>query len=98
MKVFDYLHQELCMTMGKPVPRYGIWTSMALQDAHPAFDLTPEKAANYLENGTGKILDQCRKTAGEKKWAKLVARVRKFNPDQDTPEEVFTRLCKGLTD
>lgn len=93
MKIFDYLHQELNLTINQAVPRYDLWTAMALQDAHPMFDLSPEKAAHFLEAGTGKFLDRLRKLAGEKKWAKLVDQVRGFNPEQDTPEEVFARLC-----
>lgn len=96
MKVFDFLCQELSLTVNQPIigkERYDLWTSMALQDAHPAFGLTPEAAAAYLEAGEGNLLGRCREKAGPKKWSRLIERVRHFNPDVEQPEEVFARLC-----
>lgn len=97
MKVFDYLHQELSLAANKLVPRYELWTAMALQDAHPMFELTSEKAAQFLAQGTGKFLEKLREQVGAKEWGRLVKRVHQFNPDIDTPEEVMKRLCDGTS-
>ncbi len=93
MKTFDYLHQELSLALDRQIPRFGLWVSMATQEAHPMFGLTPEQAAHYLETGTGQILDQSRQDLGKKKWAKLVERVRNFDPEGQTPDEILERLC-----
>ncbi len=93
MKVFDHLHQELSLALDRPVSRFELWISMAGQGAHPLSSLTPEQAARYLETGTSKVLDQGRRTLGAKKWAKLVERVSRFDPESQTPEEIMERLC-----
>lgn len=96
MKVFNFLCQELSVTINQPIvgkARYDLWTSMALHDAHPAFDLTPEAAATYLETCHEGFLDRLRTRVRDKEWRLLVRRIREFNPDHDTPEEIFSRLC-----
>lgn len=100
MKVFDFLCQELSVTTNRPIvgkERYDLWTSMALQNAHPAFGLTPEAAAAYLEAGEGNLIGRCREKVGPKVWARLVDTVRNFNHDVERPEEIFARIC-GLDD
>lgn len=102
MKVFDYLVQELSLSAGENLAggpkRYDLWTSMALNDAHPMHGLTSEQAATYLEEATGPILERLRKKVGPKEWAKLVKRIRRFNPDHPTPEETLQRILGGRPD
>lgn len=96
MKVFDFLCQELSVLIDEPVigrTRYDLWTSMALHGAHPAFQLTPEAAAEYLETGQGSVVGRCREKVGPHKWAKFVGSIRKFNPDVEQPEEILARIC-----
>lgn len=96
MKVFDFLCQELSVALNEPIigaKRYDLWTSMALRGAHPAFGLTPEAAAAYLEAGEGNFIGRCREKIGPQVWARLVDAVRNFNPDVEQPEEIFRRLC-----
>lgn len=95
MKVFDYVHQELSLVVGKLVSRYELWTAMALQDAHPLFNPTSKKAADFLAYGEGRLLSGLRRQVGEKRWNELVDQVRNFDPEQDTPEKIMERLCSG---
>ena len=87
MKVFDYLHQELSLTVERKVPRCRLWISMAQRGAHPRLCLTPAKAANYLAAGEGSIIRQSREAVGAEKWDQLVQKVRNFDPGPDTPDE-----------
>lgn len=96
MKVFDFLCLELSLTLNQPIvgkERYDLWTSMALQGAHPIFGLTPESAAEYLETGEGYFIEGCRRKIDQKEWNRLVSRIRSFNPDVEQPEEILARFC-----
>ena len=41
----------------------------------------------------GALVEKCRREIKPKTWARLVRRIRTFNPEQEQPEEVFKRLC-----
>lgn len=94
MKTFNYLHQELCVILGKLIPRYRLWAAIG---EHPITGLSPEQAATFLEDTEVGLLKPLREQVGERKWRKLVSKVRRFDPKHPTPEEVFSSIWDGLT-
>ena len=75
-RVFNKLHEELSLAAGAPVPRWPLYQDV--QDA--GFDpeaMSPEEASLWCkDNGHPKV----------------ARKLRRYNPDLETPEEVMERL------
>ena len=92
MKTFDYLHQELCITLDRKISRYQLFLNIGE-------GLLPQETAAHLEDQVQEesFLGELRKEMGARKWRKLVSKIRRFGPHRPTPEEVFSRIWNGLT-
>ena len=86
-KVFDYLHTELSVLAGKFLPRMDLWEEF---DGPP----TKEIALRFLREGKAQVLQDI----PEKKLRRLVRRFERWDPNADTPEEIFARICGGNRD
>jgi hypothetical protein len=94
MKLFDFICQEMSVLTDVPVVgpvRFELWTSMAEHKAHPA-SLTNEQAADYFLYGKGFPIYKVLAKVSDKQWRDFIKRIESFNPDIETPEEVFERL------
>jgi hypothetical protein len=85
-KVFDYLHTELSVLAGKFIPRWDMWEEF---DGPP----TKERALRFLRERAAQVLPDI----PEKKLRRLTKRFERWDPDADTPEEIFSRIC-GIKD
>jgi hypothetical protein len=78
-KVFDQLHIELSLVSNELYPRYPLWLSVCEYGYDPE-QLQPEEAANWCrDNG----------------HLGLAGKMRKYDPDLQTPEDVMVRLTGG---
>ncbi len=78
-RVFNKLHEELSLARNKLYPRYELWQSVG-EHGYDADNLQPNEAANWCrDNG----------------HLHLAGKMRKYDPDLATPEEIMTRLCGG---
>jgi hypothetical protein len=78
-KVFNKLHEELSLERNKLYPRYELWQSVGEYGYNPD-DLQPDEAANWCrDNG----------------HLTLAGKMRKYNPNLATPEEIMTRIFEG---
>ena len=89
-KVFDYLHTELSVLAGKFLPRMDLWDEF---DSFAHFDVHPSKeiALRFLREGKAPILQGI----PERKLRRLTKRFERWDPDADTPEQIFSRICGG---
>ncbi len=89
-KIFDYLHTELSVLAGKFIPRMELWEEF---DAFDCFSVYPTKeiALRFIRDGKAQVLQEI----PEKKLRRLTKRVERWDPNQDTPEEIFARICGG---
>jgi len=81
-RVFDHLHEELSLAAGRLVPRMDLWEEF---DGPP----TKEIALSFLRERTAPVLQDI----PERKLRRLTKRFERWDPNQDTPEEIFARLC-----
>jgi hypothetical protein len=92
-RTFDYLHAELTMFCGAVIKRFDVW-----QELDNPQELTPELAADFLERDQVRLIKLVQRphqdVAGD--WRRMVGRVRNYNPETETPEEVMDRICGGL--
>jgi hypothetical protein len=83
-KIFDYLHMELSVLVGKFVPRMDLWEEF---DGPP----TKEIALRFLSDRAAKVFPEI----PEKKLRRLSKRFERWDPNADTPAEIFSRICGG---
>jgi hypothetical protein len=83
-KVFDYLHTELSVLAGKFIPRMDLWEEF---DGPP----TKETALLWLKRSPAQVLQDI----PERKLRRLTKRFERWDPNADTPEEIFARICGG---
>jgi hypothetical protein len=78
-RVFNKLHEELSLARNKLYPRYELWQSVG-EYGYDADNLQPEEAANWCrDNG----------------HLSLAGKMRKYDPNLQTPEEIMTRIFEG---
>lgn len=81
-KVFDHLHSELSLLVGKVVPRMRLWEEF---EGPP----TKEIALSFLNERAVKFLPEI----PERKLRRLTKSFERWDPKRDTPEEIFARIC-----
>lgn len=78
-RVFDKLHTELSLARNELYPRYELWQSVSEYGFDPE-NLSPEDAMIWArDNG----------------HLTIAGKMRKYNPDLDTPEEILERIVSG---
>jgi len=87
--IFDHLYEELVMLKGEWIPRMRIWN--AVGDFYDPVALTKEEAVIFLTNFAATLLPE----VPAKKRLRMIKRFKRWDPDADTPEEIFTRICGG---
>ncbi len=89
-KVFNYLHEELSVLAGRFIPRMSLWEEF---DSFASFSVYPSKeiALRFLRDGSAQVLQEI----PEKKLRRLTKRFERWDPNADTPEEIFARICGG---
>ena len=84
-RVFDYLHTELSVLAGKFIPRMDLWEEF---DGPP----TKETALLFLKRSPAEVLQDI----PERNLRRLTKRFERWDPNADTPEEIFSRICGGF--
>lgn len=76
-KVFNKLHEELSLSSGALVPRWPLYQDVESYGFNPE-DMSPEEAGLWCrDNG----------------HLTVAGKMRKYNPDLETPEEIMERLA-----
>jgi len=75
-KIFNKLHEELSLKQGKFYPRWELYNSLSDLGFDPN-DLSTEDTAIWCR-AHGHI--------------NIAGKMRKFNPDSQTPEDIFQRI------
>ena len=90
-KVFDYLHTELSVLAGRFLHRMDLWEEF---DAFDCFSVYPtrETALRFLSERAAQLFPEI----PEKKLRRLSKRFERWDPNADTPEEIFERICSGF--
>jgi hypothetical protein len=87
---------ELSMLMGENLSRMEIWSEISACDIDPR-DLTKDQALWFLRRPETVIfLSETFGSVDCKKLFKLAEKLDKWDPNSDTPEEIFERISKGL--
>lgn len=81
-KVFNHLHEELSVLAGKFIPRMELWEEF---DGPP----TKETALIFLRETVPQVFPEI----SEKKLRRLTKRFERWDPNRDTPAEIFARIC-----
>jgi len=77
------------MLKGEWIPRMRIWN--AVGDFYDPMTLNKMEAYIFLVNFLATLLPE----VPMKKRQKMLKKFRRWNPNVDTPEEIFTRICGG---
>ena len=88
-KIFNHLHEELSLAVGEYFPRMSLWEEVWEFTSEP---LTKETALRFLNERAPKLFPDI----PEKKLRRLTKRFERWDPNADTPEEIFARICGGL--
>jgi hypothetical protein len=75
-RVFNKLHEELSLAAGSLVPRWPLYQEIQSSGFDPE-DMSPEEASVWC---------------GDNGHSKVARKMRRYNPDLETPEEVMERL------
>ena len=81
-KIFNHLHEELSVLVGRLIPRMDLWEEF---DGPP----TKEIALSFLRERTAPVLQDI----SERKLRRLTKRFERWDPNADTPAEIFSRIC-----
>jgi hypothetical protein len=84
-KIFNHLHTELSVLAGKFIPRMDLWEEF---DGPP----TKEIALRFLRERAAQVLQEI----PERRLRRLTKRFERWDPNADTPEEIFDRICGGF--
>lgn len=88
-EVFNHLHEELSLLKGELFPRMELWNLVG-QHFDP-ISLTKDQALAYLFVYSPDSLPE----VPAKKIRRMVKRFERWDPEADTPEEIFERICGG---
>ena len=88
-KIFDHLHEELSLLRGELFPRMVLWKEVGHRSNPMA--LTKELAVDFLINSLSTLLPE----VPERRRRGMIQRFERWDPNADTPEEVFERICGG---
>lgn len=76
-RVFNKLHEEVSLSLGKAYNRYYLWLSVSEYGYDPE-DLQPSEASNWCrDNG----------------FLSVAGRMASYDPSIETPEEIMERIC-----
>lgn len=88
-EIFNRLHRELSLLKEELVPRMLLWEAVG-EVADPT-SLTKEQAVAFLREGAAAFLPK----VSERKRRRMIKKFKRWNPDSDTPEEIFERMSGG---
>ena len=86
-KVFNHLHEELSLLKGELYPRMDLWSEVG--HYIDPMTLTKESAVDFLINSLSTLLPE----VPEKKRTRMIKKFERWDPNADTPEEIFERIC-----
>ena len=98
MKTFNFICQELSLLAGEPLVgkrRFDLWAGMASWGYLPYQQEDPVRAATCLERAESYSIRELREKIPYREWNRFLERLCKFNPNVETPEEIFTRIAEG---
>ena len=90
-RIFNWLHTELSLTLCRPVPRMDLWSEVG--EMFSLDTLTHEQGLEFLESYMPKIVQ-----LSQHERDSIIQRYKKWDPEQDTPEEIMERLCGGFNE
>jgi hypothetical protein len=88
-KVFNHMHEELSLLKGELFPRMRLWEEVG--EYYDPMSLTKMDGYNFLANFLSTLLPE----VPVEKRQRMLKRFRRWDPNADTPEEIFTRICGG---
>ena len=88
-KIFDHLHEELSLLKGELFPRMELWNLVG--EHYDPSTLNEMEAYTFFSC----FLDTLSPEVPVKKRKAALKKFRRWDPNADTPEEVFERICGG---
>ena len=88
---FDHLFVEICVAVGRPVPRYPLWLELHDLGWDPE-DLSRRSALTFCEGPLGSFLSQRGLHLSPRSARRLQRAVRRYDPTVATPEERLARI------
>lgn len=89
-RVFDHLHAELSVGVGRVVPRYPLWLRLRDLGLDPE-RLTPVEAVAFCRSGIDGLLRELGLTLAPRPARRLVRELGRFDPTLPTPSERLAR-------
>jgi hypothetical protein len=90
-RVFDHLHAELSVGVGRVVPRYPLWLRMREVGLDPE-RLTPAQALAFCDRELGELLAELGLMLPRRPARRLAREIGRFDPSRPTPYE---RVARG---
>ena len=94
-RYFEHLYTEICVALGRRVPRYDLWLLVWEAGADPS-ELTRDHARIFLEIQLPTLLAEEGAFLDRKALRRLEKRVLNFDPRHPTPEERFARVTDAV--
>lgn len=91
-KVFNHMHEELSLLKGELFPRMRLWEEVGHYIDPMA--LTKVQAVGFLINSLSTILPE----VPERKRQRMIKKFERWDPNADTTEEIFKRICGGKSE
>lgn len=83
-KIFDHLHEELSVLANRFIPRMELWEEF---NGPP----TKEIALGFLRDRASQVFPEI----PERRLRRLYKHIERWDPNADTPAEIFARICGG---
>lgn len=90
-RVFDHLHVELSVGVGRLVPRYALWLRMREAGLDPE-RLTREQALSFCRRHLAVLLGELGLVLARRPARRLERELGRFDPGRPTPYERAARV------
>ncbi|HSJ96236.1 MAG TPA: hypothetical protein VLC53_04140 [Myxococcota bacterium] len=90
-RVFDHLHAELSVGVGRVVPRYALWLRLLETGCDPE-RLTREQALGFCRRHLRAFLGELGLTLAGRPARRLEREIGRFDPARPTPYERAARV------
>ena len=91
-KVFNHLHAEVCLLKGEYISRMELWGEVG--ELFDPVSITKAQAVAYLCYLSIHAADLLPEVPA-RKIRRMIKRFERWDPNADTPEEIFKRICGG---
>ena len=92
---FDHLYEEICLALGRLLPRYALWLHMSEVELDPE-RLSRKQAVRFCREHLDDFLFEHGAELSGRPARRLLRNVERFDPQLRTPYEHMARLSQPI--